>query len=67
MSTPERTYKTRAIVLRARNLGEADKIYTLFTQERGKIDAVGSYVHRRHRLEVWIGAEHLGVDRVVQQ
>ena len=46
MSTPERTYKTRAIVLRARNLGEADKIYTLFTQERGKIDAVGKGVRR---------------------
>ncbi len=46
MSTPARAYKTRAIVLRARNLGEADKIYTLFTQERGKLDAVAKGVRR---------------------
>ena len=41
-----RIYKTRAIVLRARNLGEADKIYTLLTQERGKLDAVAKGVRR---------------------
>jgi DNA repair protein RecO (recombination protein O) len=41
-----RTYKTRGIVLRARNLGEADKIVTLFTDERGKIDAVAKGVRR---------------------
>jgi DNA repair protein RecO (recombination protein O) len=41
-----RAYKTHAIVLRARNLGEADKIYTLFTQERGKLDAVAKGVRR---------------------
>ena len=28
-------------MLRARNLGEADRIYTLFTASRGKLDAVG--------------------------
>ncbi len=28
-------------MLRARNLGEADRIYTLFTADRGKLDAVG--------------------------
>ena len=51
MSIPERAYKTRGIVLRARKLGEADKIYTLFTQERGKLDAVGKGVRRaRSRL-----------------
>jgi DNA repair protein RecO (recombination protein O) len=41
-----RSYKTRAIVLRARNLGEADKIFTLFTDERGKLDAVAKGVRR---------------------
>jgi DNA repair protein RecO (recombination protein O) len=46
VSTPERSYKTSGIVLRARNLGEADKIYTLFTQDRGKIGAVGKGVRR---------------------
>jgi len=44
--TVARTYKTRGIVLRARNLGEADKIFTLFTDERGKLDAVGKGVRR---------------------
>jgi len=46
VSGPERTYKTRGIVLRARNLGEADKIFTLFTDAHGKIDAVGKGVRR---------------------
>jgi len=46
LSTPERAYKTRAIVLRARNLGEADRIYTLFTEVRGKLDAVAKGVRR---------------------
>ena len=46
MSVSERTYKTRAIVLRARNLAEADRIYTLFTESRGKLDAVGKGVRR---------------------
>ncbi|GAC1305274.1 MAG: hypothetical protein NVSMB21_06730 [Vulcanimicrobiaceae bacterium] len=44
--TPGRSYKTSAIVLRARNLGEADKIVTLFTSERGKLDAVAKGVRR---------------------
>lgn len=46
MSAPSRSYKTRAIVLRARNLGEADKIFTLFTDARGKLDAVAKGVRR---------------------
>jgi|SRR5271156_225637 len=46
MSGHERAYKTHAIVLRARNLGEADRIYTLLTALRGKIDAVAKGVRR---------------------
>lgn len=42
----QRAYKTLGIVLRARNLGEADKIFTLFTSERGKLDAVAKGVRR---------------------
>ncbi len=42
----ERSYKTHAVVLRARNLGEADKIYTLFTDADGKLDAVAKGVRR---------------------
>lgn len=45
MSTP-RAYAARAIVLRTRNLGEADKIVTLLTLERGKLDAVAKGVRR---------------------
>lgn len=44
--TQARSYKTRAIVLRARPLGEADRIVTLFSSERGKIDAVAKGVRR---------------------
>lgn len=33
-------------MLRARNLGEADRIFTLFTTVRGKVDAVGKGVRR---------------------
>jgi DNA repair protein RecO (recombination protein O) len=45
-ASDQRTYKTRAIVLRARNLGEADKIFTLLTDARGKLDAVAKGVRR---------------------
>jgi len=44
--TQPRAYKTRAVVLRGRVLGEADRIFTLFSAERGKIDAVGKGVRR---------------------
>ena len=44
--TQARSYKTRAIVLRARPLGEADRIVTLFSTERGKMDAVAKGVRR---------------------
>lgn len=41
-----RVYKTPAIVLRQRKLGEADKIVTLFTAYQGKLDAVAKGVRR---------------------
>lgn len=46
MSPQARAYKTHAIVLRTRTLGEADRIYTLFSTERGKMDAVAKGVRR---------------------
>jgi DNA repair protein RecO (recombination protein O) len=46
VSAPSRTYKTRGIVMRARNLGEADRIVTFFTEESGKLDAVAKGVRR---------------------
>jgi DNA repair protein RecO (recombination protein O) len=45
--TQPRAYKTRAVVLRGRVLGEADRIFTLFSQGRGKIDAVAKGVRRQ--------------------
>jgi len=44
--TGPRTYKASGIVLHARNLGEADKIITLFTAEYGKLDAVAKGIRR---------------------
>jgi DNA repair protein RecO (recombination protein O) len=43
---PPHVYKTAAIVLRQRKLGEADKILTLFTANYGKLDAVAKGVRR---------------------
>jgi DNA repair protein RecO (recombination protein O) len=41
-----RVYKTQAIVLRQRKLGEADKIVTLYASHNGKVDAVAKGVRR---------------------
>lgn len=43
---PPRVYKTEAIVLRQRKLGEADKIVTLYTPNYGKLEAVAKGVRR---------------------
>jgi DNA repair protein RecO (recombination protein O) len=44
--TQARAYKTSAIVLRGRTYGEADRILTLLTTERGKMDAIAKGVRR---------------------
>ena len=41
-----RVYKTEAIILRQRKLGEADKIITLYTPNYGKLEAVAKGVRR---------------------
>ena len=41
-----RVYKTQAVVLRQRKLGEADKIVTLFSPYQGRFDAVAKGVRR---------------------
>ncbi len=46
MSAPQRSYKTAAVVLRGRTYGEADRILTLYTSERGKIDAIAKGARR---------------------
>lgn len=44
-------YKTEAIVINTRDLGESDKILTLYTRERGKVSAVSRGVRKpRARL-----------------
>jgi DNA repair protein RecO (recombination protein O) len=51
MPQPPRVYKTPAIVLRQRKLGDTDKILTLYTANLGKIDAVAKGVRKaRSRL-----------------
>jgi DNA repair protein RecO (recombination protein O) len=45
MTTPK-TYKTEAIVLKRTNLGEADRILTLYTPNLGKLRAVAKGVRR---------------------
>ena len=44
--TVPRLYKTEAIVLRQRKLGEADRIVTLFTPAHGKLDAKAKGVRK---------------------
>jgi DNA repair protein RecO (recombination protein O) len=39
-------YRVEAIILKARNFGEADKILTLFTREHGKVEAVARGVRK---------------------
>lgn len=41
-----RVYKTEAVILRQRRLGEADKVLTLFSADAGKFDAVAKGVRR---------------------
>jgi DNA repair protein RecO (recombination protein O) len=40
MNGRERVYRTEAVVLRRFNLGEADRVLTLFSLEKGKIKAI---------------------------
>lgn len=40
MSRMERAFRTQAIILKRRDFGEADRILTIFTPERGKLDVI---------------------------
>src|SRR6202165_3627060 len=40
------TYRERAVVLRKLDYGEADRIFTLLTQEHGKVGAIAKGVRR---------------------
>lgn len=43
-----RVYKTHAIVLKRRNVGEADRTLTLFTKEYGRMNVIAKGVRRVH-------------------
>ncbi len=56
MATRPRTYKTEGIILRRRNIGEADSIFTVYSDKEGKFDGVARGVrkarsHMRGHLE----------------
>ena len=42
----ERTYRTEAIVLRRKDIGEADRILTLFTPQLGKVRVVAKGIRK---------------------
>ncbi|MGH2522803.1 MAG: DNA repair protein RecO [Anaerolineales bacterium] len=46
MPLRERTYRTEAIVLRRKDFGEADRVLTLFTPERGKVRVVAKGIRK---------------------
>lgn len=46
MAAPERVYRTEGVVLRRFDLGEADRIITLYTRTHGKIKAVAKGVRK---------------------
>jgi DNA repair protein RecO (recombination protein O) len=45
---PDRVYRTLAVVLRRRDLGEADRILTLYTRDYGKLNAVAKGARKPH-------------------
>jgi DNA repair protein RecO (recombination protein O) len=46
VSARERTYRTEAVVLRRKDIGEADRILTLFTPGRGKVRVVAKGIRK---------------------
>lgn len=69
MSTRARSYNTEGVILRRRNLGEADSILTVFSPTVGKFDAIAKGVRKptsrmRGHLEPLTRSQmHLGVGR----
>lgn len=46
MPRPERVYRTEAVVLRRQDLGETDRILTLYTPDHGKVRAVAKGIRK---------------------
>ena len=51
-SSRSRLYRADAVVLRRRDLGEADRILTIYTLEHGKLRVVAKGVRRPDRKSV---------------
>lgn len=64
MAAPARLYKTEAIILRQRRLGEADRILTLYTPALGKLDAKAKGVRKTTSR---LGGHLQPLNRVVAQ
>lgn len=46
--SPNRVYTTHAIVLKRRNIGEADRVVTIFSKEYGRMKVIAKGVRRVH-------------------
>jgi DNA repair protein RecO (recombination protein O) len=46
MRSRERVYRTEAVILRRQNLGEADRLLTVYSKDRGKLRVVAKGVRR---------------------
>lgn len=44
--TPPRVYKAEGIILKRKNVGEADRILTIFTKEYGKVRAIAKGIRK---------------------
>jgi DNA repair protein RecO (recombination protein O) len=64
MPAPARLYKTEAIIIRQRKLGEADRILTLYTPALGKLDAKAKGVRK---TTTRLGGHLQPLNRVVVQ
>jgi len=46
MTDRSRTYRTQAVILRHRDYGDADRVLTVFTPDRGKLELIGKGIRK---------------------
>ncbi len=46
MAERSRTYRTQAVILRHRDVGDADRVLTVFTPDRGKLELIGKGIRK---------------------
>jgi DNA repair protein RecO (recombination protein O) len=64
MPRAERAFRTQAIILKRRDFGEADRLLTVFTPERGKLDVIAKGArkptsHKTGHVELFTRADML--------